>query len=825
MRLLRYFFALLFLALLGSLAAAAAGLYGLWYYGRDLPDYQQLANYQPPVTTRVHAGDGRLIAEFARERRLFVPIAAMPNSVIQAFLSAEDKNFFSHAGIDPVGIARAVVQNVLNVAQNRRPVGASTITQQVAKNFLLGNEVSLSRKAKEAILAFRIERAFSKEKILELYLNEIYLGAGAYGVAAAALTYFDKSLYDLTIAEAAYLAGLPKAPSSYHPTRQNDRAKARRDYVIDRMLEDAVITREEAKAARDTPLVAVTRPETELARADWFAEEVRRSLAQRYGDKGLYEGGLSVRATMDPVLQAAGEKALRDGLVAYDRRAGGWRGPLARLPASTDWRLRITGLQQQPGTIPMGAILPPWRIATVISVANDAAEIGFGDGSTGRIAYADLRWARAKLDTSNGNTHAVQLGPVPKSAADVLQPGDVIIADPLPGQKDAYALRQIPEVGGALVAMDPHTGRVLALVGGFDFKVSQFNRATQAMRQPGSSFKPFVYAAALDNGFTPASLVLDAPFVLDQGPGLPLWKPGNYTREFYGPSTLRVGIEKSRNLMTVRLAQAIGMEKVVGYAKRFGIVDDMPNVLSMSLGAGETTLMKLTTAYAELVNGGRKIAPTLIDKVQDRQGRTIFRHDARPCDACRPTAFEGQAEPALPDLRETVLDPVTAYQMVSMLEGVVQRGTGVRLRELGKPVAGKTGTSNDSFDTWFMGFSPDLAVGVFVGYDTPRDLGKRETGASVAVPVWRDFMAEALKTRPGIQFRVPPGVRLVRVQADTGLPAQPGDRGVILEAFRPGTEPTGERNVLDGSLYEREAISGAGGSAGAAPTSGTGGLY
>lgn len=829
MRLLRYFFILMFMALLGLLAAAAAGLYGLWYYGRDLPDYQQLANYQPPVTTRVHAGDGRLIAEFARERRLFVPIAAMPNHVIQAFLSAEDKNFFTHPGIDPVGIARAVVQNILNVAQNRRPVGASTITQQVAKNFLLGNEVSLSRKAKEAILAFRIERAFSKDKILELYLNEIYLGAGAYGVAAAALTYFDKSLYDLTIPEAAYLAGLPKAPSSYHPVRQNDRARARRDYVIDRMLEDGAISAAEARQARETPLVALTRPETEFARADWFAEEVRRLLNQRYGDKGLYEGGLSVRATMDPGLQAAGEKALRDGLAAYDRRAGGWRGPLATLPPGTDWKLRLTGLLAQPANQPhapaLAAIQPPWRVAMVVKAEAGQAEIGFADGSTGRISHADLRWARRKLEASNGNTGPVQLGPVPRGADEVLSAGDVIAVEAIAERKDQYALRQIPEVGGGLVAMDPHTGRVLALVGGFDFKVSQFNRATQAMRQPGSSFKPFVYAAALANGFTPASLVLDAPFVLDQGPGLPLWKPGNYTREFYGPSTLRVGIEKSRNLMTVRLAQAIGMEKVVDYAKRFGIVDDMPTVLAMSLGAGETTLMRLTTAYAELVNGGRRIVPTLIDKVQDRQGRTIFRHDGRPCEACRLPAFDGGAEPSLPDTRPSVLDPVTAYQMVSMLEGVVQRGTGIRLRDLGKPVAGKTGTSNDSFDTWFMGFSPDLAVGVFVGYDTPRDMGKRETGASVAVPIWRDFMAEALKNQPNVQFRVPPGVRLVRVQADTGLPAQPGDRRVILEAFRPGTEPSGERNVLDGSLYEREAISGAGGSAGDAPTAGTGGLY
>jgi penicillin-binding protein 1A len=455
-------------------------------------------------------------------------------------------------------------------------------------------------------------------------------------------------------------------------------------------------------------------------------------------------------------------------------------------------------------------------------VDNDSAELGFGDGSKGTLPYAGLRWARKKF----GPDH---FGPVPRNVAEVVAAGDVIAVEAINPAKpqDGYALRQIPEVGGGLVAMDPHTGRVLALVGGFDFKLSQFNRATQANRQPGSSFKPFIYAAALDSGFTPSSLVLDAPFVLDQGPGLPLWKPGNYTDQFYGPSTLRVGIEKSRNLMTVRLAQAIGMEKVVDYAKRFGVIDNMPPVLSMALGAGETTLLKMTTAYAEFVNGGKKITPTLIDRIQNRSGATIYRHDTRPCQDCLGVAWQNQSEPALPDPRPQVIDAVTAYQITSMLEGVVQRGTGIRIRELGKPLAGKTGTTNDSMDTWFMGFSPDLAVGVFIGYDTPKDMGKRETGSSVAVPVFKAFMAEALQGKPNIQFRVPPGVRLVRVQAETGELARPGDRNVILEAFRPGTEPQlGERSsVLDGSMTERDSISGVGGSAGAAPISGTGGLY
>jgi penicillin-binding protein 1A len=821
MRLLRHLFLLLFLIVLAGVGAAGAVLAGLWYFGRDLPDYQQLADYQPPVTTRIHAGDGRLIAEFARERRLFVPIEAIPPLVKQAFLSAEDKNFYEHSGIDPVGLARAIIQNAMNLAQNRRPVGASTITQQVAKNFLLTNEVSITRKAKEAILSFRIEKAFSKDKILELYLNEIYLGAGAYGVAAAALTYFDKSLYDLTLAEAAYLAALPKAPSNYHPVRHAERAKGRRDWVIERMLEDGAITQQQAQEAIATPLIATTRPESEVARADWFAEEVRRELAQRFGEKGLYEGGLSVRTTMDPKLQSIGERVLREGLEAYDRRAGGWRGPFANFAEgktlAPDWREKLKALP------PFAGVLPPWRIAVVLGLTNEAAQIGFADGTQSHIPHSGLRWARKKF----GPDH---FGPVPRVPADVLNIGDVIAVAPM-GDKpqDGYALRQIPEVGGGLVALDPHTGRVLALVGGFDFRLSQFNRATQANRQPGSAFKPFVYAAALDSGFTPSSLVLDAPFVLDQGPGLPLWKPANYTAQFYGPSTLRVGVEKSRNLMTIRLAQAIGMEKVVDYAKRFGVVDNMPPVLSMSLGAGETTLLRLTTAYAEFVNGGRKIIPSLIDRVQDRKGHTIFRHDNRPCPGCVAPAWMGQPEPSLPDTRPEIIDPVTAYQMVSILEGVVQRGTGIRIRELGRPLAGKTGTTNDSMDTWFIGFSPDLVVGVFIGYDVPKDMGKRETGSSVAVPVFKAFMAEALKGKPVIQFRVPPGVRLVRVQAETGELARPGDRNVILEAFRPGTEPQpGERSsVLDGSMADPEidSISGVGGSVGSTPISGTGGLY
>ena len=815
MRLLKILGGLLALGLVAGLLATGGLFYGLWYFGRGLPDYEQLADYQPPITTRVHAGDGRLIGEFARERRLFVPVAAIPQGVINAFLAAEDKNFYSHPGVDIMSVIRAAAQNLATLGQGRRPVGASTITQQVAKNFLLGNEVSYKRKAREAILSFRIERTFTKDRILELYLNEIYLGAGAYGVASAALTYFDKSLDQLSVQEAAFLAALPKAPNNYNPVRFADRARERRDWVIGRMAEDGHITAAEARDAIAQPLVARVRNDVEVARADWFTEELRRGLVAKYGEKGLYESGLSVRSTVDTKLQQIAERSLRTGMLAYDRRHG-WRGPFGHVDVAK-W-------QQEVAAMAVPGLLDNWRLAVVLAVEPAAAALGFAGGASGRLPLEEARWARRTIKANQ------TLGPAVKSMAEVVAVGDVVAVEPLKEPAGNYALRQIPDVGGALVAMDPHTGRVLAMVGGWDYKISQFNRATQAQRQPGSSFKPFVYTAALDNGFTPSSLVLDAPFVFDPGPGQPKWKPDNYTHEYYGPSTLRLGIEKSRNLMTVRLAQAIGMDTVVDYAKRFGVVDNMQPFLPMSLGAGETTLLRLTTGYAEFVNGGKKIVPTLIDRIQDRNGKTVFRHDARACASCAADGWAGQPEPVLPDDRPQVVSAATAFQMVNILQGVVERGTGVRIREVGKPLAGKTGTSNDSFDNWFIGFSPDLVVGVFIGFDTPRSLGAKETGASTAVPIFKDFMTAALDGKPGIPFRVPPGVRLVRVQAETGLPARPGDRNVILEAFKPGTEPSQERRVLDGSEEDMPvgAVSIGGPSpaeTGRAPVQGTGGLY
>ncbi len=805
---LRAFLTMLGLLLIVAIVGAGGVLYVFQEFGRDLPDYRQLADYEPPVMTRVHAGDGRLLAEYAVQKRLFVPIHSMPKRVVNAFLSAEDKNFYSHQGVDFLGVARAIVVNIKNIGKQRRKVGASTITQQVAKNFLLTNEVSWRRKIKEAILAFRMERAFTKDRILELYLNEIYLGYGAYGVAAAALNYFNKTLDKLTIAEAAYLAALPKAPNNYHPTKKKAAAITRRNWVIGRMLSDGVITGDEADIARSSPLIVEQRADTEFVTAGYFAEEVRRELAERYGEAKLYKGGLSVRTTLNPRYQEFADRALKDGLESYDRRHG-WRGPLARVDLAVvdDWTAALAAIEPPPG-------LGDWRLAIVLKLDQKSAGIGFADARTGTIPLAELKWARPWLKGE-------RLGPRVKRPQDVLTVGDVVAVEPVAADKngkihpaDSYGLRQIPEIEGALVALDPHTGRVLAMSGGYDHDKSKFNRVTQAERQPGSAFKPFVYLAALDSGFTPSTLILDAPFVIDQGPGLPKWRPANYTQKFYGPSTLRLGVEKSRNLMTVRLAQTVGMDKIADYARRFGIIDNMPQSLAMALGAGETTLLRLTTGYAMLVNGGKDITPSLIDRIQDRHGRTVFSHDKRVCRDCRAAFWTGQPVPQLPDQRKSVTDPGSAYQMVSILQGVVERGTGVIIRAVGKPLAGKTGTTNKSRDAWFVGFSPDLAVGVYTGFDNPRSLGRREQGASVAAPIFRDFMAAALAGRPATPFRIPPGIRLVRVNATTGLPARSGDRKVILEAFKPGEAPSGEARVLDGLSLGAQG-----------PVLGTGGLY
>jgi penicillin-binding protein 1A len=770
MRRIGRFFGFLFAtgAILFVLAACAVGVV-IWHFEKDLPDYTQLRNYEPPVMSRVHAADGTLLAEYARERRLFVPVSAIPPLVKNAFLSAEDKNFYSHPGIDPEGILRAVL---VMARGDRRIQGASTITQQVAKNFLLTNEQTFERKIREALLAFRMEAAFSKDKILELYLNQIFLGLNSYGIAAAALNYYGKSLHELTISEAAYLAALPKAPSTLNPFRNPEAALARRNYVINRMVDDGHITREEGEAARREGLGVNPRfvsPNTYVA--GYFAEEVRRELLDRYGEQKVYEGGLSVRTTLDPQMQVWARKALVDGLVRFDE-AQGFRGAIRVIGVAGDWGPPLA-------EIPALGDVRPWRLAVVLEASDTAARIGIQptreaggqvnrERVTGVLPIEGMRWAARK------------------SVRQVLSPGDVIYVEPVEDKPGQFRLRQIPDVSGAIVAMDPHTGRVLAMVGGFSFDQSEFNRATQAMRQPGSAFKPFVYATALDNGYTPSSIVLDEPIEIDQGNG-EIWRPNNYDGRPTGPRTLRFGIETSKNLMTVRLARDVGMPLVAEYSKRFGVYDDMMPLLAMSLGAGETTVLRMTAAYSMMANGGRRIRPTLVDRIQDRWGKTIFRHDQRICQGCEAQKWDNQPEPRLIDKREQVLDPLTAYQMTSIMEGVVQRGTARVLQDLGRRVAGKTGTTNDARDVWFVGFSPDLTVGVYVGYDRPRSLGNSATAGRYAAPIFRDFMRQALKDTPDVPFRVPPGIKLVSVDPRSGTRAT--GSGSILEAFKPGTGP------------------------------------
>ena len=778
----------------GFLAASAVAGFLLWKVSKDLPGYESLAKYEPPVMTRIHAQDGALISEFARERRIFVPINTIPKRVIAAFLSAEDRRFYEHGGVDFQGIARAVFKAVESKVEGRarRTEGASTITQQVAKNFLLSSDRTIERKVKEAILAIRIERAYSKDRILELYLNEIYLGMGAYGVAAASMSYFNKELSDLTVEEAAYLAALPKGPNNYHPFRQTKAAITRRNWIIGQMQENGYITSAEAEAAKKKPLGINMRPNgAHIFAAEYFAEEVRRSLLSTYGEDKLYSGGLSVRTTLDPKLQQIARRVLMDGLVDFDRQKG-WRGPVAKIDISGDWGAALNKVES-PGDI------QPWRLGIVLKVEPTKATVGLRpekqqDGTlvdkreAVEIGFDEVKWAKS----------AAKKGPL-KAVGDVLSLGDVIYVAPK-DPKDlggTWSLMQIPNIGGAIVAMDPHTGRVFADVGGFSFAMSEFDRAIQAKRQPGSSFKPFVYSAAIDNGYKPTSIILDAPIEIEQGPNQDIWRPENYEKEnSAGPSTLRFGVEHSRNQMTVRLAQDLGMPIIIDYAKRFGIYDDLLPVLSMSLGAGETTLLRLATGYCMLANGGRLVRATLIDRIQDRWGHTVWRHDQRVCESCKADSWQNQEEPDLADDRPQIIDPHTAYQMTSILEGVIQRGTATVLKSVGRPLAGKTGTTNEEKDAWFLGYSPDLVVGVFVGYDTPTPMGRFQTGGKVAAPIFGAFMQQALADTPPAPFRVPPGIKLVRVDLRTGLRASADDPNSIMEAFKPGEEPDDAYSVI-----------------------------
>ncbi len=768
--------------------------FGLWFYGRDLPDYQKLANYEPPIVSRVYAADGRLIGEFASEKRIYVPFESIPKRVWQAFIAAEDQRFFTHPGIDVFGIARAIRNNF--TGGGGRLQGGSTITQQVAKNFFLSSEQRFERKVKEMILSFRIERAYSKEKILGLYLNQIFLGRQAYGVAAAAQVYFDKSLAELTVAETAFLAALPQAPSRFNPERNARSAIRRRNYVIQRMLEDGYIDQAEADAAKEAPLGVKPPPPYISVGAEYFVEEVRREMLAKHGEDKMKAGGFVIRSTLDPKMQAYADAALRRGLVAYDKRHG-WRGAVTNLKDGKSERWADAWRQQ------LRKVQPPaghgdWPLALVLEIDDKGADIGMADGRRGRIPLTELTWARkqGEITVERGKPpFKTALGPAIRKATDVLRQGDVILVEKInvdsqnkPVPSDTYTLRQVPEVTGALVAMDPYTGRVLAMSGGFSFWLSQFNNVTQAWRQPGSSFKPYVYLAALQEGFTPSTIILDAPIVVKYGDKV--YRPRNSSGKFYGPTPMRTGIEQSRNLMTVRLAEATGLEKVVELASKLGVSDKLEPVMAMALGAIETTPMRHVTAYSMIVNGGRRITPTLVDRIQDRYGRTIYRHDDRKCEKCNHIAYAGQSMPELPTGREQVLDEDNAFQMVSMMQGVVQRGTATIVSALGRPVAGKTGTTNDVLDAWFVGFTPDLAIAVWVGFDKPRTLGPHEQGGTTAAPIFLDFAKSALKDVPPRNFTQPKGV--VAVRAGNGY-----------EYYKRGTEPgTGRGRTVDTDTAE-----------------------
>ncbi len=774
----------------------------LWRMSQTLPDYRQLEIYEPAVTTRLYAGDGQLLIEYATEKRLFVPIEKVPDIVKQAFISAEDKRFYAHSGVDYMGVLRALLTNLKNSGSNRRLVGASTITQQVAKNFLLTSERSYVRKIKEALLSWRMERAFSKNHILELYLNEIYLGNRSYGVAAAALNYFNKSLDELTIEEAAYLAALPKGPNNYNPKTKYEAAIDRRNWVIGRMFEDGYVNEEEAETAKTQPLEVVERKDMFIKNASYFSEEVRRKVEEMFGKDAINEGGLMVRTTVDPKLQQIATNAFRKELINYDRRHG-YRGAITNIDFDEETYVE----QLKKIEAPDGAE-ENWQMAVVVDVKDDLVVLKTIEAEDGVIPLSVLYWARKQLENQ-------EIGDRIKSAHEVAKIGDVILVEKVSQEKiieqklpiNTYHLRQVPNVNGGMIAIDPHTGRVLAIVGGFSYNVSQYNRATQARRQTGSAFKPFVYLSALENNYSPTDLILDAPFILSQGKGMPKWKPKNYSNRFYGLMTLREGVEKSRNLMTVRLAQELGMEEVSRFAEHMGINDNLPKFLSMSLGAGDTRLIDIASAYATIVNGGKKVTPYFIEKIQDRDGLTIYRNDTRACQDCNFDLWDSQNLPNIEDNREQLIDEMSAYQMTSILEGVVTRGTGARLRGIKKHLGGKTGTTNDNKDAWFIGFSPDLVVGAYVGFDSPRSLGKFETGAKAALPVFYSFMEEALKNQPDIPFRIPAGMKLVRISYKTGRAAVPGDAQVIIEALKPDFDfDKNAQRVVEGVSDEEELV-------------------
>jgi penicillin-binding protein 1A len=736
------------------LVTAISLLAVLWAFSNNLPDYKFLKNYKPSVSSKVYSGEGQLVNDFSSEKRIFVPYDAIPQKVINSFLSAEDKNFFSHPGVDAKGVLRAVINNISNIITSKRLEGASTITQQVAKNFLLTNEVSLNRKLKEAILAFRIERALSKERILELYLNQIYLGEGSYGVASASLEYFDKPISELNYDEAALLAALPKAPSRYNPYKNIELAKFRRDLVLKNLFENKYINKETYQKFINNKILLKKRKKIFLEDTRYYVEDIRKGVVDKFGFEKVYKQGLNINTPINLDLQKIATQSLRKGLISYDKRKG-WRGSIANKKGVDNWTNSLDKFKLEKSI--------GWDLAIIKRIKKFSVEIETEKKLKGIIEYQDISWTKKEFN-------------------ELFTIGDIVYVKKL--NKNNFSLRQLPEVNGGIVAMDPFTGRVLALSGGFSFKKSEFNRATQALRQPGSAFKPFIYALALENGYTPSTLILDAPLVLEQGTDLKMWKPENYGKKFYGPSTLRMGLEKSRNLMTVRIAQNLGLKKIVKFSKSLGIYDNPSELLSISLGSAETTLLKLTSAYCSFVNGGKLINPIMIDRIQDSEGNTIFNNEKRKCLNCDQISSLSKNYPEINDGFSQIFSSETAYQMTSILEGVVQNGTGRKLKDLNLDLAGKTGTTNGNTDTWFIGYTSKLVVGVYVGSDTPRPLGRYETGAKTALPIFKDFMRNAIKKEDARPFKVADNILMMVIDPLTGKKAEKYSKKTIIESYK-----------------------------------------
>ncbi len=741
--------AIVFFSLLGFILIFTV----LWSYANKLPDYKFLKNYKPPVSSKVYSGDGILISDFSTEKRIFVPYDSIPKKIINSFLSSEDKNFFTHPGVDAKGVLRAIKNNIFNLIRSNRLEGASTITQQVAKNFLLSNEVSLDRKIKEAILAFRIERALSKKRILELYLNQIYLGEGSYGIASASLRYFDKPIGELNYSESALLAALPKAPSKYNPYKNKKLATYRRNLVLKNLYENSYISKNDYEKLINTEINLKKRKRIFLEDTRYFVEDIRKKVIQDYGHDKVHKQGFNIKTPINLDLQNLATVSLRKGLLEYDKRKG-WRGPLDNRK-NKDWFIDLEKftLEKSIG----------WQIAIVKRIDKFETVIETTNKEIGIISYEDINWTR-------------------KNFNQIFRINDLIYVKKI--SDGVFSLRQLPDVNGGIVALDPFSGRVLAMSGGFSFKKSEFNRVSQAKRQPGSAFKPFIYALALENNYTPSTLILDAPIVLNQGEDLKMWKPQNYGKKFYGLSTLRTGVEKSRNLMTVRISQDLGIDKIINFSKKLNIYDSPDELMSVSLGSAETTLLNITSAYSSFVNGGKLVTPIIIDRIQDSEGNTIFNNEKRFCENCDIISFEGNNVPLIKNNYEQIFSPQTAYQMTSILEGVVERGTGKKLRNLNLQLAGKTGTTNNNTDTWFIGYTSNLVVGVYVGYDNPKRLGKYETGSKTALPIFKDFIKKAVNKHEARPFKIAKGIKMMVIDAETGKKADFGSKKTIIESYK-----------------------------------------